>query len=68
MGQMSIAFDRENAVSVEEAFFRTTGLGQGVNVMAGRFLSGVGYLNSQHAHTWDIVDAPLANQAFFGSQ
>ena len=68
MGQMSIALDRENAVSVEEAFVRTTGLGNGLNVMAGRFLSGVGYLNGQHAHTWDFVDAPLAYQAFFGSQ
>ena len=68
MGQMSIALDQDNAVSVEEAFVRTTGLGYGVNVMAGRFLSGVGYLNSQHAHTWDFVDAPLAYQAFFGSQ
>ena len=37
MGQMSIALDQDNAVSVEEAFVRTTGLGYGVNVMAGRF-------------------------------
>ena len=28
----------------------------------------VGYLNSQHAHAWDFVDAPLAYQAFFGGQ
>ena len=68
MGQMTIAVGQENQVSVEEAFVRTTGLGRGVNVMAGRFLSGVGYLNGQHAHTWDFVDAPLAYQAFFGGQ
>ena len=34
----------------------------------GRFLSGIGYLNEQHAHAWDFVDAPLAYQAFFGGQ
>ena len=25
----------------------------------GRFLSGIGYLNQQHPHGWDFVDAPL---------
>jgi hypothetical protein len=34
----------------------------------GRFLSSIGYLNNQHAHAWDFVDAPLAYQAFFGGQ
>ena len=34
----------------------------------GRFLSSIGYLNSQHAHAWDFVDAPLAYQAFLGGQ
>jgi hypothetical protein len=28
----------------------------------------VGYLNSQHAHTWDFADAPLAYQAMLGTQ
>ena len=35
---------------------------------AGRFFSGVGYLNSQHSHTWDFVDNPLAYQAMLGTQ
>ena len=39
-----------------------------MNLKAGRFLSGVGYLNGQHSHTWDFVDAPLAYQAFLGGQ
>jgi hypothetical protein len=34
----------------------------------GRFFSGMGYLNEQHAHTWDFVDNPLAYQAFLGTQ
>jgi hypothetical protein len=28
----------------------------------------VGYLNPQHAHTWDFVDNPLAYQALLGTQ
>ena len=47
---------------------QTTALGNGLSVKAGRFLSGVGYLNAQHAHTWDFVDAPLAYQALLGTQ
>ena len=34
----------------------------------GRFFSGIGYLNSQHSHVWDFVDAPLVYQAFLGTQ
>ncbi len=43
-------------------------MSNGMNLKAGRFLSSVGYLNGQHAHTWDFVDAPLAYQAFLGGQ
>ena len=53
---------------MEEAFFQAKGLVDGVNLKGGRFLSGIGYLNSQHAHAWDFVDAPLAYQAFLGGQ
>ena len=42
--------------------------GSGLTLKAGRFLSSIGYLNSQHAHTWDFVDAPLAYQAMLGTQ
>jgi len=35
---------------------------------AGRFFSGIGYLNPQHAHAWDFVDNPLAYQAMLGTQ
>jgi hypothetical protein len=67
-GQLTFSVAQDNSVSVEEAFFRTQGLAGGVNLMAGRFLSGIGYLNSQHAHAWDFTDAPLAYQALFGGQ
>lgn len=67
-GQLTFALTPADSVSVEEAFFQTQSLSSGVNLKAGRFLSSVGYLNSQHAHTWDFVDAPLAYQAFFSGQ
>ncbi|MEN3276950.1 MAG: hypothetical protein V7631_2740 [Massilia sp.] len=67
-GQLTVALTPENEAEVEEAFVRTRALGRGWNLKAGRFLSGVGYLNGQHSHAWDFVDAPLAYGAFFGGQ
>ncbi|MES2261651.1 MAG: hypothetical protein V4724_24305 [Pseudomonadota bacterium] len=67
-GQLTFSMSPENELSVEEAFVQTRALASGLNLKAGRFLSSIGYLNSQHAHTWDFVDAPLAYQAFLGGQ
>ncbi|MDQ2988837.1 MAG: TonB-dependent receptor [Pseudomonadota bacterium] len=67
-GQLTFSLTGEDTVGVEEAFVQTRTLANGVNVRAGRFLSSIGYLNNQHAHTWDFVDAPLAYQAFLGGQ
>lgn len=67
-GQLTFSLASDNSASVEEAFVQTQGLSNGFNIKGGRFLSSIGYLNSQHAHAWDFVDAPLAYQAFFGGQ
>jgi hypothetical protein len=67
-GQLTLSLDDENEIAIEEGFMRTRALGQGLNIKAGRFLSSLGYLNGQHAHAWDFVDAPLAYQAIFGGQ
>lgn len=67
-GVAHIALHPDDQVSVEEAFIQTTALGHGLGLKAGRYLSGVGYLNAQHAHTWDFVDSPLAYQALLGTQ
>jgi hypothetical protein len=67
-GAAHIALAPDDSVSVEEAYVQTTALGQGFGLKAGRFFSGVGYLNAQHAHTWDFVDNPLAYQALLGTQ
>ena len=53
---------------MEEAFFRTTALRDGLTIKGGRFFSGFGYLNEVHAHAWDFVDQPLVYQAMFGGQ
>lgn len=67
-GQLTFALTPEGEAEVEEAFIETRDLSNGLKVKAGRMLSSIGYVNNQHAHTWDFVDAPLAYQAFFGGQ
>jgi hypothetical protein len=67
-GKLTFALEPDNSASVEEAFFETRGVLNGINLKGGRFLSSIGYLNDQHAHAWDFVDAPLAYQAFLGGQ
>jgi hypothetical protein len=67
-GQAHIAFAPDNTISIEEAFVQTTSLGHGLSVKAGRFFSDLGYLNAQHAHSWDFIDAPLAYQTLLDTQ
>lgn len=67
-GVLTFALGGDGSASVEEAKVDTLGLANGFNLRFGRFLSGLGYLNNQHAHTWDFVDAPLSYKAFFGGQ
>jgi hypothetical protein len=67
-GLLTFALGSDNSVGVEEAYFQTKGLSNGLNLKGGRMLSSIGYLNSIHAHAWDFVDAPLAYQAFLGGQ
>ncbi|MBI1424119.1 MAG: hypothetical protein GC149_11675 [Gammaproteobacteria bacterium] len=67
-GRFTTSFDANNNVSVEEAFLETVGLGQGITIKGGRFLSGIGYLNNKHSHTWDFVDQPLVYRAMLADQ
>jgi hypothetical protein len=67
-GGFNLAVHPDDTVSAEEAFIQTTALPHGLTVKGGRFFSGIGYLNEQHSHVWDFVDAPLAYQAFLGGQ
>ncbi len=68
-GVALVSLDAETGTAgVEEAYVQATGLGAGLTATGGRFLSGIGYLNAQHAHTWDFADNPLAYQVFLGTQ
>ncbi|MDR1228199.1 MAG: TonB-dependent receptor [Azoarcus sp.] len=64
-GQATLAL-LDDEVELEEAWFQTTALGHGLGLKAGRFLSGIGYLNEQHAHQWDFYEQPLMYKALFG--
>src|SRR5258708_1604629 len=67
-GTVIVSLSPEDTVSVEEAYGIYTAAPLGLAPKFGRFFSGIGYLNEQHQHAWDFVDAPLAYQAFLGGQ
>ncbi len=67
-GNLTVAFENDNSVSIEEAFVQPTALPWDFTAKFGRFFSGIGYLNEQHAHTWDFADAPLPYLAFLNGQ
>ena len=56
----------DGTVGVEEAWFQTLALGQGLTVKGGRFRSGIGYQNEQHPHAWDFATNNLMYEALFG--
>jgi hypothetical protein len=56
----------DESVEVEEAWFQTTGLGNGLSIKGGRFRSGLGYQNAQHPHAWDFATNTLVYEALFG--
>lgn len=62
----TIAIEGTSEIDLEEAYFTTRALPYGLQVKAGRFLSDIGYINSQHTHEWDFVDRPLVNEHLFG--
>ncbi|MGZ5040723.1 MAG: TonB-dependent receptor, partial [Usitatibacter sp.] len=67
-GNLIASLTPENTVSVEEAYGLWLTAPYGLAPKFGRFFSGLGYLNEQHQHVWDFIDAPLAYQAFLGGQ
>jgi hypothetical protein len=67
-GNLIVSLTPEDTVSVEEAYGVYTAAPYGLVPKFGRFFSGLGYMNEQHQHAWDFIDAPLAYQAFLGGQ
>ena len=70
-GNLTLALEDEDGdteIGVEEAWIQTLALPHGFTGRAGRYFSGIGYLNSFHRHADDFSDRPLPYQAFFGGQ
>ncbi len=67
-GVLTYAMGGDGTASVENAYMQTASLGHGLTVKGGRFFSGIGYLNEQHAHTWDFADTALVYRALLGTQ
>lgn len=67
-GNLIASISPDGGINVEEGYIQTLQLPASLTVKAGRFFSGIGYQNEQHAHIWDFVDAPLAYRALLGNQ
>ncbi|HQS57163.1 MAG: hypothetical protein B7Y56_00660 [Gallionellales bacterium 35-53-114] len=67
-GVATFALEAGGGLGVENAYVQTSALGNGFNLKMGRFFSGLGYLNEQHAHAWDFVDQPLVYRTFWDKQ
>jgi len=67
-GSLTISLQPTGGADVEEAFLQTLELPLGLTLKAGRFFSGIGYLNQFHAHHDDFIDRPLPYRAFLNSQ
>ncbi len=57
----------ESSFEIEELYFSTRSMPFDLQIKAGRFLSGFGRLNSQHAHFWDFADMPVVYNVFLGT-
>ncbi len=62
-----VSEDGGDGVEIEEAYIQTLQLPAGLSLKAGRFLPGIGYLNSAHTHTDDFADRPLPYRAMLNT-
>jgi hypothetical protein len=67
-GELILSYSNDGGVDVENGFIQTTSLPYGFTAKAGRFFSGIGYLNEQHQHAWDFLDAPLPYRVMLNNQ
>jgi hypothetical protein len=56
----------DGEIEVEEGYFQTRKLLPGLQLRAGKFFSGFGYVNKQHPHQWDFVDQNLPYDMLLG--
>jgi len=67
-GSLTISLAPQGGASVEEAYLQTLGAPFGLTLKAGRFFSGIGYLNQFHTHHDDFIDRPLPYRALLNTQ
>ena len=67
-GVATLALGAAGGVTVENAFVQSSALGNGLNLKFGRYFSGLGYINEQHAHAWDFTDQPLVYASMWNNQ
>jgi hypothetical protein len=53
-GKLTLTVGNDGGTELEEAWLQTRLLPAGLKLKMGKFLSGIGYTNSQHPHTWDF--------------
>ncbi len=67
-GLLIMTVSGDGATALEESWLQTRLLPAGLKVKMGKFLSGIGYQNSQHKHTWDFADQNLAYLGLLGGE
>ena len=67
-GLLTLSVSGDGGTSLEESWIQTRQLPDGLKLKVGKFLSGIGYQNSQHAHAWDFGDQNLAYRGALGGE
>lgn len=67
-GLLIMTVGADGGVALEESWLQTRQLPYGLKVKMGKFLSGIGYQNSQHKHAWDFADQNLAYSGLLGGE
>lgn len=67
-GKLTLSLAPDDGMSLENAYIQSRRLDGGISYTAGRFFSGIGYMNQQCLDDWDFADTSLPYKAFFGNQ
>ncbi len=67
-GHLTLTVGADGGTALEESWLQTRLLPNGLKVKMGKFLSGIGYQNSQHKHAWDFADQNLAYLGLLGGE
>jgi hypothetical protein len=67
-GHLTLTVGADGGTALEESWLQTRLLPNGLKIKMGKFLSGIGYQNSQHKHAWDFADQNLAYLGLLGAE